>query len=81
MQILTWKLQSQVIARFGANGQTIELVTSASYIATATIEESTNELSSNLSFIAHLQIDPLPIRCLDIDENTVNTSFSFFGGQ
>ena len=80
-QTLTWISQSQVIAQFGPNGPPIIPVTSAKYIATATVDQSTNELSSNLSFIAHLQFDPLPIQCLDINENTVNISYSFVGEQ
>ena len=81
MHTLTWIVQSQIIAQFKANGQAIVPVTNTNYTATATVEESTNQLSSNLSFIAHLQLDPVTIQCIDIFENSATISYPFVGGK
>ena len=77
-QILTWTSQSQVIAQFGAFGQTLIPLTNTAY--TVTVEELENEVSSNLSFTAQLYSDLVTIQCLDFNENYFKFSYSIVGG-
>ena len=80
-QLLAWKSQSQLIVQFTTNGQTVAPLTNANY--TVTFKQLENDegdkLSSNLSFTALLQTHPMTIQCLDIDENTLNFSYSIVG--
>ena len=77
--IITWKSQSQIITQLEASGHINVPVTKTNF--TVTVEGSTNEMSSNLSFTAQLQSDATTIKCLNFNENSLNFSYSFVGGH